>query len=481
MSKSNAKLGYGITDFPSEVFKIISDFLEKDIDFINLTMTCKIFYEYANMRDLSSIYPISRIYEALDRYIFTRILYDSKQYNSELKIPPKIRMIKLADKFTDDLSLFYSNVNLERIDLGLFFTNIDSLSTIPDSINKRDITTKIISNVICKELCSTEIKILDESFGEKSNDQHEFPRYYHFMPNHIIKKKAYGNLLKSLNKDDSMTYEEIKDLQRRLLINKNPIHGKQQLVIVRDILAKTDSDNKLGGYTPQSTQRNTYSKYVKLFEKFDVSSATDRYLLAELVQLYIEILDKNMEFIKTIFNMIAQKYGLKDVYQYSLYVLRQWDIKSGFSEIYSIDELHKFTSGSMISHIDADGIYNPKGYLIDIGGNYFTYVTSIWRREPFKSHKRFLKYIKEHTHKVDIKNVKNMLVGDIKKNKRLYVIPDSNPGKCSYPLVINGKVVHDFKNKCEYKNYIGSRYYTESIAWTTLFGEYKAPSIETRQ
>lgn len=423
-----------------DIFKNICNFIEHDIDFINLTMTCQLFYTYTNLRDLVGTYSLNKISNSQDRYIFTKILYDKK-----LKIPCQVHTVKLSDDFTYDLSYFYSYNRIKIIDVGIYYTNTIVLSSIPDRLNKRDIITTIISNEINKKEFTNEFAILN------GTGKHTFPRCFNKASCYIIKKKIYKKYLELLCQED-IKLEDVKGLRQYIIINESSPSRRERLTTIRNLLNMTD----------------IYSKYVRLFENYDINNKTDRILLAELIQLLIDILDKERLYNDTVFDMIVRKYKLQDRYQYLLYVLTLWNLDAGYSEISSIKELSVYPKGSIVSYKDKNGIYSEKGYLLKVGDDHFEFATRISRSKAFKSNERYLKFIKDNTMKVDIKDIEKIWVADISKDKSLYVTITQEP-ITSYPLIINDKTVHYFENDRECKNYVKSRHYNRSINWMNLF------------
>lgn len=61
---------------PAEIWLLITQFINSDLDFINFTKTCKYFNSMGNSKKLTGTYYLSDICEVIDKYKFTKIIND---------------------------------------------------------------------------------------------------------------------------------------------------------------------------------------------------------------------------------------------------------------------------------------------------------------------------------------------------------------------------------------------------------------------
>lgn len=438
-------------DLPIEIIKIISNFLDHDIDFINLIATCSSLYKCSKLRDLTSSYPFSKISKVCNHYTFTQIVYDLETYDDSMKIPQDVHTIVLSEKYNDKLDYFYSHPNLKSIDVGIFYDNIDSLSTIIDTINKKEIIMTIISNIYMKNTFSDGFDIL-------KNDNDLYKGYLKLVSHRsciLVKRKYYTRILDKLNQNN------IDSNEIRILKGKYWSHG------YCDALIKT----------------NAYPQHMNVLENFNINDKSTYASLIELIKLIIDITNKNLTYIDKLFDLILKKYHLKDRNQYYLQLKTLQDLQNGYLETSSIEDLHRYPKGSCISYKDKNGTYSEKGYLMEFGEDYFEFIIELgYNSENMRCSKGFLDFVKKHTIKINIQDIKKIWIGEITKPKnnfqrKLYVtevkeLPTINEKfrrkEEFYPLIINKKIVHYFGQKSHLKSY--KQYmYKRCITWLKLF------------
>lgn len=425
---------------PTEIIKLICDFLECDIDFINLTMTCQLFYNCASLRNLTTEYPLSRILKASHHYEFTKIIYDSEKYDGTMKIPTNVHTIILSDTYIDILDHFYSHDKLKNIIISIFYNNLDSLPTIIDTINKNDIITSIITNV------HNEQHYIDE-FDELKNDNYTYDSLKlnnrHSM--YMIKNNYYKKLLTKIHQK-TINDNEFKSLRHRY-------YGAEC------------------GYYYALNRTNVYPHYTHFLRNFNVNdkSKENYEKLTELIKLFIDISNKSITYIKTLLNLIIKKYRLKDAYQYFRYSQTRHGVKFGRLKASSIEDLHNYSKGSCISYKNKSGEYSETGYLIEVGNDYYKYMNSLsYKSENMKHSKKFLNFVESHTFTVSIDDIAIIWIGDITKQNNIYVTETTKP-QTIYPLIINDKIVHYFRNVHCFATYLRRHHY-RSITWLKLFG-----------
>jgi hypothetical protein len=169
--KEQIAMSLTFINLPLEIYYKICNSIDSDTDFINLTTTCKYFYDnISQYRPLENIYEMSKIVASYNKYIFKKIIYDFKLLPKDKNfISEKINSITFTNKFSDNIKNIYHLPNIEIINVDFNYKNINSIKAIPDIVkNKNDLILQIISNSICYVKYKKEMDKLDRPDTFKS-------------------------------------------------------------------------------------------------------------------------------------------------------------------------------------------------------------------------------------------------------------------------------------------------------------------------
>lgn len=282
---------------PMLVMCKICNYLDRDIDYINLTMCCKKFYTKSDKyRSLRKSYKSSVIAKSIYRYDFRDIIYDYPIFSIDL-VPVTIEKITFLDNFNDDISELFNLSNLNFVLVGPSFTNFDSIVDISYRItNRRKILLQIIANCYATKYYHQDISnIAQVSYTKKLY----FPGYFNKIAICKIQKRK---LLKILN---DITQE----------INET---------IFVSILKILD------GYTSEMENFGLYMSYINsAYAKFfyNINSITWQHnkhffndklsLLSELINDLLCMLGTQQIFLAHIYTKLALNFNCSDIVQYT--------------------------------------------------------------------------------------------------------------------------------------------------------------------
>lgn len=207
-----------IENFPPEILANISGFLT-DKEFILLTTIDRFFYGLKKINKLKNPYDFKTIRTIIDEYLFSHLIVDSTD-SIDILSKYNINTITLSDNFNDDIKMFYSLPNLNKINVNLNYTDIDSITSIPDKIiNKKEIILTVISNEIGFHSYSRYLEIPNI----KDFSKHPYPQIYNWESIYKIKNKIFRIVFNALDKNfDSFTYKESYELVKLILLFIDP-------------------------------------------------------------------------------------------------------------------------------------------------------------------------------------------------------------------------------------------------------------------
>jgi hypothetical protein len=130
--------------------------------------------------------------------------------------------------------------------------------------------------------------------------------------------------------------------------------------------------------------------------------------------------------------------------------------KNGRKEITTINELKKFSIGSLISYMNKSGTYKSGGFLWKIADDNFIYLN-------LETNQKF---------RVQMENVDKMWVGSVYDVKNDIVsLVKTTKKKTINPVEVGGVVVNYTKNKYDYERYICTQKYKMMKKWYEIFGQ----------
>lgn len=173
------------------LFEIINKL--KDSDFIKFISINRYFQQYTNLIKLHNIYKCSIIGKLKNKYRFTKIIYDYFDWNvnnvsfsvQELLFDNKFDRLITNDEFNYLMKDFDSLLKLKKINMKIYFDNIDNLNKLTNKINRKDITIKTIANIKVMEKNKYEFKLLEKKIPFTNIRRLSLKIYF----NEIIKKR----------------------------------------------------------------------------------------------------------------------------------------------------------------------------------------------------------------------------------------------------------------------------------------------------
>ncbi|AKI79810.1 hypothetical protein QJ850_gp889 [Acanthamoeba polyphaga mimivirus] len=202
-----------IEDFPLEILANISNFLT-DNEFILLTTVDIFFYGLKKINKLKNSYDFKVIRTIIDEYLFIHLIVDSTE-SIDILSKYNINTITLSDNFNGEIKMLYSLPNLNKINVSLNYTDVDSITSIPDNIvNKKQIILSVISNKIAFRKYSKSLEYLKR----KDISKHPYPQIYNWESIYKIINKYFRTVFTALDKDfDCFTYKESYELVKLIL------------------------------------------------------------------------------------------------------------------------------------------------------------------------------------------------------------------------------------------------------------------------
>lgn len=127
-----------------DINKYIMTFIS-DTDFINFIMVSKYHYHnFSLFKDITRKYRLSKI---INRYNFTNIIYDAPDWNIAY-LPKHVKKISFIDEFNGALTDIIQLSSLRKINIGIFFTQYESIVLLTYLNNYQKMIIKIVSNII---------------------------------------------------------------------------------------------------------------------------------------------------------------------------------------------------------------------------------------------------------------------------------------------------------------------------------------------
>ncbi len=137
---------------PCDCLKLICNFI-RDKDFIHLILSSKYLYSLIkyNLKIMTEQHKLSKMNNVKDIYVFTHILYDLTNFD-HTKIPHTIIEITFCDEFNEKFNELCNFKNLNKINIGMHYSNKQLLNNFSDTINKKEIAKTMISNRVFMSL-----------------------------------------------------------------------------------------------------------------------------------------------------------------------------------------------------------------------------------------------------------------------------------------------------------------------------------------
>ncbi|AEQ60249.1 hypothetical protein [Acanthamoeba polyphaga mimivirus] len=300
-----------IEDFPLEILVNISSFLT-DKEFILLTQVDRFFYGLKKINKLKNAYDFKVICKIIDEYLFSHLIVDSTDLIDILS-KRNINTITLSDNFNSDIKMFYSLPNLNKIHVNLNYTDVDSITSIPDKIiNKKEIILTVISNKIAFRTYSKCLEYLKQ----KNFSKHPYPpQIYNWESIYKIKNKIFQIVFSALNKDfDCFTYKESYNLVKLILLFIDP---KSENVLTEfftkfDILHKYQIMAFHPGLRQCITKKN-YSLPNFIKENYVI--------VKEFIYDIKFIHDHIFLYLKNTYEKIIERRGFGSIYEYKNYLV----------------------------------------------------------------------------------------------------------------------------------------------------------------
>ncbi|AKI78835.1 hypothetical protein [Acanthamoeba polyphaga mimivirus] len=302
-----------INNFPLEILANISNFLT-DKEFILLTTVDRFFYGLKKINKLKNSYDFKVIHTIIDEYLFSHLIVDSTDSIDILSIY-NINTITLSDNFNGDIKIFYSLPNLNKINVSLNYTDVDSITSISDKIvNKKQIILTVISNKIGFHTYSRHLENLNiENFS-----RHPYPQIYNWESIYKIKNKIFRIVFSALDKDfDCFTYKESYNLVKLILLFIDP---KSENVLTEfftkfDILHKYQILAFHPGLRQCITKKN-YSLPNFIKENYVI--------VKEFIYDIKFIHDHVFLYLNKTYEKIIKRRGFNSVYEYKIFLENLW-------------------------------------------------------------------------------------------------------------------------------------------------------------
>lgn len=284
----------------SDIFGVIASFLDHDHDYFSFISTCKQFQKLSKKRPLKNEYDVSVILKLNHKYIFSNMFYNFNTYETRRLrrdfvclqniIPSTLTEISFGDKFHETIDQFFFLPKLRKINLGIFYHNEDALQNIPEYLNKDDIITTIISNIICLKKYSGDIKKLYKI------DNRSFPSIFRERSTNSSILWRIDNITLNLQKEN---FDCIYDINKFITTDVNEWSGQNSDIAI--IFRKID----------------IYRKYDNILKEDKIGKENiDSDLLLDFLNVMYQIIIKRNLFLEKLYQKICVNHGVKTLDEY---------------------------------------------------------------------------------------------------------------------------------------------------------------------
>jgi hypothetical protein len=150
-------------DIIEDILPIVSSFLD-DKSFIIFIHTKRDFIALSKDKPLINEYKMSQIMKIKNKYIFTNILYNFKDWKENI-VPLTIKYLRFANRFNhlsiNNVTKFF---NLKQINIGYIFVSKQFIINLPDTIeNKNYLKQCCVANFLTNNFLTDETMCIFEN------------------------------------------------------------------------------------------------------------------------------------------------------------------------------------------------------------------------------------------------------------------------------------------------------------------------------
>lgn len=301
-----------IEDFPLEILANISSYLT-DKEFISLISVNRFFYDLKKINKLKNPYDFKAIRTIIDEYLFSHLVVDSIE-SIDVLSKYNINTITLSHNFNSDIKMFYLLPNLNKIHVNLNYTDVDSITSIPNKIiNKKEIILTVISNKISFDTYSKNL----ERLKEKNFLKHPYPQIYNWESIYKIKNKIFRNVFNALDKNfDSFTYKESYELVKLILLFIDSKYNN-----VTEFFTKFETLHKYQVLEFRPELKNCITKKNYSLPNF----IKENYVIVKEFIYDIKFIhDHIFSYLKKIYEKNIKQHGFNNVNEYRDYLMKLW-------------------------------------------------------------------------------------------------------------------------------------------------------------